>query len=285
MKINKVYGVYFSPVKNTRTVVTKIAKGLADQLELPLELIDFTTPQNRGEGWKFEEDVLVVFGTPTFAGRIPNKALPFVQTLFEGNNTPAVAVVTFGNRSFDNSLIEVKNELENHNFRTFAAAAVACQHSFTKELAEGRPDLKDWDKINSFIGEVSSILKNTEKREDFVSPVVVPGDDPLKGYYVPLGVDGEPVQFLKAKPKTIEEACDHCGACAARCPVAAIDFEDETKVPGTCIKCQACVKVCHTNAKYFDDEKFISHVTMLEQNYKRRAEPRFFIGDKEYETV
>ena len=87
--------------------------------------------------------------------------------------------------------------------------------------------------------------------------------------------------FLKAKPKTIEEDCDHCGACAAHCPVEAIDFNDETKVPGTCIKCQACVKVCHTNAKYFDDEKFLSHVKMLEENYTRRAKPQFFIGAKE----
>lgn len=284
MIVKKVYGVYFSPVKNTRTVVTRIAKNLADKLQLPLELIDFTTPKNRGEGWTFEEDVLVVFGTPTFAGRIPNKALPFVQTLFTGNNTPAVAAVTFGNRSFDNSLIEVKNELEAHNFRTFAATAIACQHSFTKELAEGRPDPEDYRKLDSFIEEVSSIIEEAKDKSDLVSPVKVPGDDPLKGYYVPLGVDGEPVQFLKAKPKTIEENCDHCGACAARCPVAAIDFEDETKVPGTCIKCQACVKVCHTNAKYFDDEKFLSHVTMLEQNYTRRAEPKFYIGEKEFEA-
>ena len=102
----------------------------------------------------------------------------------------------------------------------------------------------------------------------------------LTKYYVPLGVDGQPVQFLKAKPKTKEELCDHCGACAVRCPVAAIDFSDETMVPGTCIKCQACIKVCHTRAKYFDDEKFLSHVKMLEENYSRRAEPAFFIGNE-----
>lgn len=281
--MNKIYGVYFSPVKNTRNIVKKIAKELGEQLNLPVEYIDFTTPTKREQGWKFTKEDLVVFGTPTFAGRIPNKILPYVQTLFEGEETLAIPVVTFGNRSFDNSLIEVKNELENHNFRTFAAAAIACEHSFTDKLAKERPDAQDVEKVDRFIKEVAELIreiKEGNKEKVLVTPVKVPGDDPLTKYYVPLGVDGQPVQFLKAKPKTREEDCDHCGACAARCPVAAIDFADETLVPGTCIKCQACVKVCHTGAKYFDDEKFLSHVKMLEENYSRRAEPAFFIEDK-----
>lgn len=281
MIVNKIYGVFFSPVNNTRTMVKKVAGDLAKKLELPVEFIDFTTPADRGQGWKFGKEDLVVFGTPTFAGRIPNKILPYVQTLFEGDETLAVAMVTFGNRNFENSLIEVKNELVNHNFSPFAGAAIACQHSFTEKLATERPDGEDIRQIEAFVEEIAELLKHTQKKEELWTPVAVPGDDPLTGYYVPLGVDGQPVQFLKAKPKTIEEDCDHCGACAAHCPVEAIDFNDETKVPGTCIKCQACVKVCHTGAKYFDDEKFLSHVKMLEENYTRRAKPQFFIGAKE----
>ena len=279
MIINKVYGVYFSPVKNTANVVKTIVQNLGEELNLPVEMIDFTTPEKRNVTWSFKEDELVVFGTPTFAGRIPNKILPYVQTLFEGEETLAIPVVTFGNRSFDNSLIEVKNELEDHNFKTFAAAAVACEHSFTDKLAKERPDQEDIRQLAGFIREVVELLRDTKGKEEIISPVMVPGDDPLTSYYIPLGVDGQPVQFLKAKPKTREEDCDHCGICAAACPMAAIDFSDETKVPGTCIKCQACVKLCHSGAKYFDDEKFLSHVKMLEENYTRRAEPEFFIGN------
>lgn len=283
MIINKVYGVYFSPVKNTANVVKKMAQDLGRELNLPVEVIDFTTPEKRTGSWSFKEDDLVVFGTPTFAGRIPNKILPYVQTLFEGEETLAIPVVTFGNRSFDNSLIEVKNELENHNFKTFVAAAIACEHSFTDKLAKERPDREDIRQLEGFIREVAGLLQDINQKEDIISPVQVPGEHPLTGYYVPLGIDGQPVQFLKAKPKTVEEDCDHCGVCAAACPVAAIDFSDEAKVPGTCIKCQACVKLCHSGAKYFDDEKFLSHVRMLEENYTRRAEPEFFIGNEKRE--
>ena len=38
------------------------------------------------------------------------------------------------------------------------------------------------------------------------------------------------VQFLKAKPETHLELCDSCGACARRCPMGAISFEDTSRV-------------------------------------------------------
>ena len=278
MKIQKIYSVYFSPVKNTRLVCEKIGKELAERLNLPWQAIDFTVPSVRKDKYEFKEDELVVFGTPTYAGRIPNKILPLVQTLFYGRKTPAVCVVTFGNRNFQNSLSELRNELLNHDFHPFAAAAIACRHSFTDLLGGDRPDEKDMADIERWMDKVKDLIKCCDKEELLPPPVEVAKDESLEGYYIPLGVEGTPVQFLKAKPKTIEEDCDHCGICAAACPMEAIDFQDETKVPGTCIKCQACVRLCHTKAKYFDDENFLSHVKMLENNYQRRADSQFFIS-------
>ena len=104
----------------------------------------------------------------------------------------------------------------------------------------------------------------------------VPGAYPAP-YYTPLGEDNQPVQFLKAKPETHLELCDSCGACARRCPMGAISFEDTSLVPGICIKCQACVKVCHTKAKHFTDKAFLSHVQMLANNYLRPAEGIFVV--------
>ena len=40
--------------------------------------------------------------------------LPYVQSAFEGNGAFAVPVSVFGNRNFDNGLIELRNELELH---------------------------------------------------------------------------------------------------------------------------------------------------------------------------
>ena len=90
-------------------------------------------------------------------------------------------------------------------------------------------------------------------------------------YYVPKGMDGQPAKFLKAVPKTHEELCIRCGACARLCPMGSIDPEEPGNVTGICIKCQSCIRGCPQQAKYFDDPAFLSHVAMLEENF---AEPK-----------
>lgn len=110
MEIKTVYAVYFSATGRTRKVVTTLANAIAQTLELPLETVDFTLPAAREETYAFTDKDLVIFGTPTYAGKVPNKLLPFVQTGFAGNGALAVPVVTFGNRSFDNSLAELWRE-------------------------------------------------------------------------------------------------------------------------------------------------------------------------------
>lgn len=45
------------------------------------------------------------------------------------------------------------------------------------------------------------------------------------------------------------EDCVSCGACAALCPVRAIDKDDPRQVDGeACISCMRCVSVCPQNA-------------------------------------
>ena len=101
--------------------------------------------------------------------------------------------------------------------------------------------------------------------------------EPIQSYYIPLGIDGTPQKFLKAKPKTPADLCDQCGICAKLCPMEAIDSTDATLVPGTCIKCQACVRKCPKHAKHFDDAAFLSHVAMLEQTYSSPKENAFYL--------
>ena len=114
MRLKGITAVFFSPTGNTRKAVVEIADVIARREGIAVREIDFTFPGAREEVRKFEAGELVIFGTPVYAGRIPNKILPAVQTLFEGNGALAVPVVTFGNRSFDNALIELRIELEQH---------------------------------------------------------------------------------------------------------------------------------------------------------------------------
>lgn len=107
MEIQKVWAVYWSPTGGCRRVVETVAEAAAAQLGVAWESVDTTLPAAREQVYHFTEKDLVVAGTPTYAGKVPNKLLPWLQNGLRGDGTPAVAVVAFGNRSYDNALAEL----------------------------------------------------------------------------------------------------------------------------------------------------------------------------------
>lgn len=273
MNVNRIYAAFFSPAGSTQKVITELAESVGRKLGLPAERLDYTLPSARQGIRAFQETDLVLFGTPVYAGRIPNKLLPFVQNHFVGNGALAVPVVVFGNRNFDNGLIELRNELENNGFHTIAGAGFVARHAFSALLAAGRPDAADMAILAGFADKIAEKVSNLE---EIPAPVAVRGDDPVGPYYTPLGLDGSPAVFLKAKPKTDAETCNGCGICVKVCPMGSISPENPSEVPGICIKCHACIRACPTGAKHFDDPAFLSHRAMLERDYMRRAEPELF---------
>ena len=270
--------ISFSPTGQTEQLVRAFGQALAGRFQaegITLSHMSFTLPEGQKELRTFGPDTLVVFGTPTYAGRIPNKALPFVQQLFAGDpdkKTPAVALVTFGNRAYDSSLTELRDELEKKNFRVFAGGAFACAHAFAA-IGEEHPTAEDKGAFETLVTAVEKALRSEKPLET----VTIGDNAPVAPYYIPMGEDGQPAKFLKAKPKTDLTKCDHCGKCATVCPMGSINPENTDEVPGICIKCQACIKYCPKGAKYFDDPRFLSHKAMLEKNYKRTAKSDIFI--------
>lgn len=285
MTISKIYKIYFSPTGGTKKIVETIADKLQSLLcshqEKAIESIsfDFTLPKARLSFPNIEQNSLVVFGTPTYAGRVPNLLLKYLDTI-EGNGALAIPVVTFGNRAFDNSLIELRDILERHYFRTIAAGAFCCQHSFSDTLAAGRPDEKDINYAKDFATNLFQkhfIIDNSSSQHDNCShsPICLPGDL-SQGYYQPRLGDGTPIDIRKVKPKT-NENCNKCGHCADICPMGSISPTDYSLVDGICIKCCACIKQCPSNAKYFDDSGFLFHKSDLETRYSTRSENSVFI--------
>lgn len=273
MKIERVCAVYWSATGTTKKVALAAAKAAAARLKVPMEGFDWTLPGDAEKEISFTDLDLVFFAVPTYAGKVPNKILPHLQSGFHGNGALAAAVVLFGNRSFDNSLAELCAVLETGGFHTVAGAAFVGQHAFSNTLAAGRPNNEDVKKAESYgVAVAEKVISLTE----VPAPVQVPGDAAAP-YYIPKGTDGQPAKFLKAKPLTDGDKCTHCGVCAAVCPMGAIDAEDVSSVPGTCIKCQACVRGCAAHAKYFDDPAFLSHVAMLEQNFQAEKQPQLFV--------
>ena len=276
MEIKRIVAAYFSPTGNTETIAKAIAEtaGLAE--DLPVELLDFTLPQVRGRTYEFGKDDLLIIGLPVYAGRLPNKILPFVQENLRGDDTLSVAFVCYGNRSFDDGLSELIYEQERSGFKPAAGAAFATQHAFASSLAHGRPDEGDLEEVKGFACKLVERIREIERPED-MEALTVDGNTPPGPYYRPKRMDGEPAVFLKAKPVTDSDKCIGCGTCARVCSMGSIDPADVTQTPGICIKCQACITHCPAGAKYFDHPDFLSHKEMLETNFKEKKKNRFWM--------
>lgn len=149
MNITQVYAVYFSATGNTRKVTTTLANALAVSFDVPLEVRDFTLPAAREEAYEFAAGDLVVFGMPTYAGKLPNKLLDFVKSGFHGNGALAVPVVTFGNRSFDNSLAELCACLEGDGFHTIARVPLPAATPLPTRLPTADPIPTIWRSLQS----------------------------------------------------------------------------------------------------------------------------------------
>ncbi|MBQ9495812.1 MAG: ferredoxin [Treponema sp.] len=271
-----IHAVFFSPTGNTEHVAAYTAHRLAQVIEknedmsgcAPVLTDNFTTPQKRYVARYYAVRDIVVFGVPVYAGRVPNKILPQLKTLFYGNGTKAVVLVTFGNRSYGSALDELAALLSVQGFCVIGKLAVGVGHAFAN-IGAGRPDREDFSVINTFCDNVQRKLMAGCGHKQLVNEPVAP-------YYIPLREDGNKASFLKAKPLTTC-SCTACMICAAHCPMGAISKDDPKAVPGTCIKCHSCIVRCPQHAKYFADEDFLSHKAMLEKNCLTRIESAFFV--------
>ncbi len=275
MRPRKVWAVYFSGTGTTEKTVKRIAQTAARHLDVPCECVNFARPQVRQERLRFSIDDLVIFGTPVYAGRVPNVLLPYLKENVRGDGALAVPVVLFGNRNYDDALIELRNILQEDHFACIAAGAFVGEHSFSRTLGAGRPDTEDMALIEGFGEAVAQKVENLPYVPE--EPVAVRGEDPIRPYYKPRDRHGNFINILKVKPKTDLDKCDSCGLCAQLCPMGSIDVSDPSQVTGICIKCGACVKGCPTGAKYYDDEGYLYHQHELEEMYARRADVEIFL--------
>ncbi len=270
VQIQKVYAVFFSPTGTTKKIATTIARTIADKLQTEYLERDFTLPQARENPIVFEQSDLIIFGTPVYAGRIPNLLLKYLSTI-KANGANAAPIVLYGNRNYDDALIELKDILIDNGCKPIAAGAFIGEHSFSDTLAKNRPDKEDLTFAQTFADKIIASIANPPQN---LSIEGIPS--PYRGYYQPKDEKGNAIDIRKVKPLT-NETCINCKLCAKQCPMGSINFQNVHEITGICIKCCACVKKCPVQAKYFDDKGYLYHKRDLEAKYQRRAQPEMFL--------
>ena len=250
--------VFFSPTHTS----AKIARAIGESIGMGRRIeIDLTTDENSSP---IEiKDSITIIAVPVYAGRVAPIALQRLRRL-KGNNAPAILVAVYGNRDYEDALVELRDETIQLGFTPLAAGAFIGEHSYSRPnmpIAEGRPDITDLQTAEQFGKDCLTKLEKDETLSDFY----LKGNIPYR--FVGPSTPAAPV---------CTEGCFACGECIEVCPTHAIALSDEGKIETEitkCIKCCACVKECPNGARVFDTP----YTPMLHQKCAARREPELFI--------
>ena len=257
MKKGNTMGIFFFFTAHTREAVQHLAAALDDNAHLH----DLTSYERGALARSFAPEDLVVVGAPVYGGRIPALAAERLQQT-KGSNTPAIAVVTYGNRDYEDALLELKTILEQNGFVVIGAAALIAEHSIVHSVGHDRPDEADWKQLEQFAAQMGEKLEQKQ-----IHSVAVTGNQPYRSY------NGIPL-----KPKA-SHACVRCGFCVRECPAGAIPGKNPRKTDRKkCISCMRCVTYCPQKARSVNELLWKVTVNKLEKACSVRRENEFFVS-------
>jgi ferredoxin len=178
--------------------------------------------------------------------------------------------VVYGNRDFEDALLELKNLAIELGFNPVAGGAFIGEHSFASKevpIANGRPDNRDVQKAIDF-GEKIKAKVTAMQSPDAQMDLEVPGRFPY---------EANGARPMAVSPVTKEDACTVCGTCAGVCPTGAISINGSVATEiEACIRCCACIKNCPEEARVMEDEKWKYIANWLNENCSARKEPQLF---------
>lgn len=222
------YQVIFSPTGGTQKAAELLTAAWPD-----VQTVDLSDRTQDFSQFTFQEDDVCLVAVPSYGGRVPGTAAERLKKL-NGGGARAVLVCAYGNRDYDDTLLELEDILSERGFRSVAAVAAAAEHSIMPQFGSGRPDAQDKEELREFAARIDEQLTEASGEK----AVQVPGNHPYREY------NGVPMQ-----PKA-DKSCTRCGLCAAKCPVGAIDVQDPQQTDTQkCISCMRCLAICPQKAR------------------------------------
>ena len=224
----KLYEITFSPTGGTQ----KAADLLTDALGREITAVDLTDSRAAFSAIAFTPEDVAVIAVPSYGGRVPRPATERLAAM-KGSGARAVLLCVYGNRAYEDTLVELEDTAKQAGFRVIAAVTAIAEHSIAHRYAAGRPDAQDAEQLVAFAGKIREKLSAGDSGKPDI-----PGSRPYKK----AGGSG-----MVPKPT---KACTGCGLCAEKCPVQAIDPHDPRRVhKDKCISCMRCVSICPQSAR------------------------------------
>lgn len=251
-----VYSLYFSPTGGTK----KVMDILSEELDVT-QRIDLSAATENYSKYEFLKEDVCLIGVPSFGGRVPEAALAALKQM-QVTETKAILVVVYGNRAYDDTLLELKNEIVTYGFRPAAAIAAVAEHSIMARFGTGRPDASDMKELSTYACQLKKCIDDGQLKED----ITVPGNYPYREY---SGVPFKPSAGRK---------CRKCGLCVTKCPVSAISKENPAATDGKkCISCMRCITVCPEKARSLNKLMLSVAAKKMEKVCSTRKKNELFI--------
>lgn len=265
MNITKAKIVYFSPTGTTEKVIKSIVKGFECS---QTDCLNITQTESRNKGLVLKKGEILVIGVPVYMGRVPALLADFLNSI-RADNVPAVCVVVYGNRAYENALLELTDIVEEKGCIPIAGAAFIGEHSFSspeRPTAHSRPDADDLALAEQFGREVWAKTISYSNLQDKI--IKIPGTRPYNGITELWDVD-----FIE-----VSNNCIQCGMCAEVCPQDAVDPYDSHKIDTVkCITCCACIKKCPEKSRSIKSGPVMDAANRLTNIYSERKESEYFV--------